>query len=333
VPLLRRWEDAYPETLRFWRHGGFGFITFTPWTTIADLRVNVEGLEWLSEFYPIPSLSYCSRVQLLPARALTLLARRDGLLAPTFADAAFDSGCITCLDQCDLPWRFRDPAVARVYRLIRRVVGDAQVPEDDPDRRRVRAWFRGECYRRRRDLSLSVFRELVEVVAECPDEEDIDRLLAGVSARLERFPERISEAVVWGDAVQATRTPRLLALRTGLSRMLVRLRQEQSPLLAGLEVSAPQLVATAAGTALCVRLVDARGPVEVCFVDRGALPQNYAETQRLAVFHTADGAIDTRGKNRLVLALLHALSRLDARVAERETDRGRGDPRGPGPET
>lgn len=137
---LTRWEASFPQAFSFWRQGGFGFITFTPWTTLADLQANLDAIEStgllaLSRQVAAPtdlSLFATSRLILLPGRALTLLAERDGLLEAQFADAAAASnasgGCLVSWQQHELPWRFARPEVAAIYAVLARLVQSPGAP-------------------------------------------------------------------------------------------------------------------------------------------------------------------------------------------------------------
>jgi hypothetical protein len=117
--IIRELEQRYPETFFFTRHGGFGFILFTPWTTLSDLAANLRMARVLG--IPSDSFFFRTRLQLMPGRPITLLAERDGLTAPDFAAAmAFDSGCIERWDQSERPWRFRHPETAVFYHILSR---------------------------------------------------------------------------------------------------------------------------------------------------------------------------------------------------------------------
>ena len=129
--LLAELGRDHPESFAFEEYGGFGFITFTPWTTLDDLEINLSharrlGVEEKSFFLR-------SRLQLQPGRPITILAEHDGLLASTDApgDHAFFSGCIRFADRGELPWRFANPVVGAIYAVARRLAPNEDIPDDD----------------------------------------------------------------------------------------------------------------------------------------------------------------------------------------------------------
>lgn len=132
---MAAWERDFPSAFRFGAHGGFGFIVFTPWTTLDDLRFNLR----MAERFRVREGNFLffvtSRLRCLPGRPITLLAARDGLLAEAFPDPAVggfgDSGAIVAGDQRELPWRFRDPVVGALYSVLIRLAEHGAVPADD----------------------------------------------------------------------------------------------------------------------------------------------------------------------------------------------------------
>ena len=149
--LMGRWERRWPGAFSFTRHGGFSFILFTPWTTLADLETNVQGLRRLRSMDQDVVFALRTRLQLLPDRAITALAHHDGLVGAADDDHLFDSGCITDWDMAEIPWRFKDGRVALIYRFSRRLARDPAVPRDDPEAARVRAWVKARERSEERD--------------------------------------------------------------------------------------------------------------------------------------------------------------------------------------
>ena len=140
---LERWERAWPRAFRFHAEGGFSFILFTPWTTLADLRHNLREAERYR--FPAKPFFFTSRLQLFERRPITLLAERDGVLQPAFEDpafAAFDSGCITEEGQVELPWRFLQPEVGAVYGVCIRLWPLPGISVADPLFQRVQTLVR-----------------------------------------------------------------------------------------------------------------------------------------------------------------------------------------------
>lgn len=138
LALLRGWERDYPKTFFFTRHGGLGFILFTPWTALADLRANLDGAKALD--LAEDSFLLTRRLMLFDDMPLTRLAERDGLVDPkgredralfAWLQAHCDPGCRHFHSEADRPWRFRDPATARVCALaVRLAKRDAVVAGD-----------------------------------------------------------------------------------------------------------------------------------------------------------------------------------------------------------
>lgn len=111
---LHRWHADYPTAIDL-SHAAFGFIMFTPWTTLDDLRTNLECIRQtgMDRFRGHLLLS---RVRLYPDTALYWLAKRDGFLIDDYArpedDASARYGYLPAK-----PYRFRDPKVARIAEL------------------------------------------------------------------------------------------------------------------------------------------------------------------------------------------------------------------------
>ena len=108
---LRRWHFDFANALDL-SHAAFGFIMFTPWTTLADLRTNLDCIRKTGmDRYRGHLL--LSRARLYPDTALYWLAKRDGLLAEDYEkpedDASARYGYLPAR-----PFRFRDAKVARI---------------------------------------------------------------------------------------------------------------------------------------------------------------------------------------------------------------------------
>jgi hypothetical protein len=114
LETLRRWHADYAPAMDL-SHAAFGFILFTPWTTLADLRTNLEGIR-RTRMHELRGHLLLSRVRLYPDTALYYLAERDGLLQDDYArpedDQSARYGYLPAR-----PWRFQDPRVARVAEL------------------------------------------------------------------------------------------------------------------------------------------------------------------------------------------------------------------------
>lgn len=121
---LRHLEVAFPDEFRF---AGFGYILFTPWTRLEDLKVNIQQFRRLN--LPAGRHFVNSTLELLEGRPISMLAQRDGLLDPT-APPSPDSGCVTSHRHVSLNWRFKHPAVAWVHAMAQAALKGA-VPMDD----------------------------------------------------------------------------------------------------------------------------------------------------------------------------------------------------------
>ncbi len=111
---LRRWNADYAPAMDL-SHAAFGFILFTPWTTLSDLRTNLACMR-RTGMHELRGHLLLSRVRLYPDTALYWLAERDGLLADAYEspedDASARYGYLP-----SRPWRFLDKRVRRVAEL------------------------------------------------------------------------------------------------------------------------------------------------------------------------------------------------------------------------
>jgi MoaA/NifB/PqqE/SkfB family radical SAM enzyme len=111
---LRAWRNAFPRALDLGQ-AAFGFILFTPWTTIADLEVNLSGIR-KSRLHELRGHLLLSRARLYEDTALYHLAKRDGLLTEAYGspddDASARYGYLP-----STPYRFADSRVAKIAEL------------------------------------------------------------------------------------------------------------------------------------------------------------------------------------------------------------------------
>jgi len=155
----RRLAEDFPGVFGF---GGWGYILYTPWTDLEDLRVNLRELRNPGSGGD-EGFALGTALQLLPGLPVTRLAEADGLLTDRFEDLPTDSGCITTWDGYELPWRFADPRVARMYLLTRRLLPRGVIPEDDPVLVTMRAWISTLPSELRRDF-IAISEALLDVV-------------------------------------------------------------------------------------------------------------------------------------------------------------------------
>ncbi|RLB49543.1 MAG: hypothetical protein DRJ42_20810, partial [Deltaproteobacteria bacterium] len=106
---LREWDGAH-EAFDL-SEASFGFVLFSPWTTLGDLRLNYEALR-RTRFHELRGHVLRSRARLYPDTALYWLAERDGLLVDDYEDAGADAAARYGYYPAH-PFRFADAAVAR----------------------------------------------------------------------------------------------------------------------------------------------------------------------------------------------------------------------------
>jgi hypothetical protein len=114
LETLSGWRDRYGEALAL-EHAAFGFVLFTPWTTMGDLHVNHEAIV-RTRFDRLRGNVLLSRARLYPDTALYYLAERDGLLAERYERAADDASRRYGYYPAR-PWRFRHPDVGHFAAL------------------------------------------------------------------------------------------------------------------------------------------------------------------------------------------------------------------------
>lgn len=114
LDTLWRWKDQYGEALDLSR-AAFGFILFTPWTTMDDLEANLHGIR-RTHFDRLRGSILLSRVRLYPDTALYYLAERDGLLADAYASDA-ENAARRYGYYPSHPWRYAHADVAHFAAL------------------------------------------------------------------------------------------------------------------------------------------------------------------------------------------------------------------------
>jgi len=114
LDMLRRFHEAYTPAMDL-SHAAFGFILFTPWTTLSDLRTNLEAIR-RTNMHELRGHLLLSRARLYPDTALYWLAEKDGLVASAFEspedDASARYGYLPAR-----PFRFQDARTKRVAEL------------------------------------------------------------------------------------------------------------------------------------------------------------------------------------------------------------------------
>lgn len=113
-------RERYGETLDLDR-ASFGFVLFSPWTTLEDLEANHRAIV-RTRFDRLRGRLLHSRARLYPDTALYYLAERDGLFADAFApghDTSKRYGYFPAR-----PWRHADARVARFSELATALVDE-----------------------------------------------------------------------------------------------------------------------------------------------------------------------------------------------------------------
>ena len=142
LDLIRGWNRRYPGALAFDEDGGFGFILFTPWTTLDDLEINAEAISRLPP--STHTFLLTTRLLLQPERAITTLAQADGAVSATWPDPVHGrfsrAGCLNSADDVELPWRFLHHEADLLCRIMMRAEPQAAAHVDpgDADLRAVR---------------------------------------------------------------------------------------------------------------------------------------------------------------------------------------------------
>jgi hypothetical protein len=114
LDALWRWRDTHADVIDL-THASFGFILLSPWTTMEDLAINLEGIR-RTKLDRLRGRLLVSRARLYPDTALYYLAQRDGLLIDAFTGAHEDNSRRFGYYPSQ-PWRYQDPAVARFSEI------------------------------------------------------------------------------------------------------------------------------------------------------------------------------------------------------------------------
>lgn len=211
--LIDSWLRDFPDAVA--QENRFGFILFTPWTTLDDLVTNLDGARALGID---PRFFLRRRLVFLTDSPLQRLAERDGLLDPRDAASlrrferfrASDPGCRHFPDEQDRPWRFRDPVVGAVCEIAFRMAGsDLPLPRDPIDDRIAAGLASADWGDRLFDAFAVLLDAAREPGAPCATEDLVDRFVA-------RLPVHVPEP---GEAADDGEDPRFRAVRARFRRL------------------------------------------------------------------------------------------------------------------
>lgn len=133
IRLLLDLERDFPAGFGFREHGGLSLITMTPWTTPAELALDLAVVGALGIEDMVGKL-FTGRLRLFPGLPLVEAARRDGLLAGRYRDPLLDTARRN-LYAPEIPWRFARPEMEAISRVLVRLDREAAAGSDPLSRR------------------------------------------------------------------------------------------------------------------------------------------------------------------------------------------------------
>ncbi|MBN1772434.1 MAG: hypothetical protein JXB32_14285 [Deltaproteobacteria bacterium] len=133
VRLLFDLEREFPAGFGFREHGGLSMITMTPWTTPAELALDLAVVGALG-LEGIVGKLFTGRLRLFRGLPLVEAARRDGLLVRRYADPLLDTARRN-LYETEIPWRFARPEMESLCRILVRLDADVAAASDPLSRR------------------------------------------------------------------------------------------------------------------------------------------------------------------------------------------------------
>ncbi|MBI5623313.1 MAG: hypothetical protein HY924_06005 [Elusimicrobia bacterium] len=149
--LMAGWSRRWPKAFQARGDGrNWLMLLFTPWTTLAELRVNLR--EAGRRGFDGNGLWLCTSLMLRKGTALAALAEHEGgVILPEYEDPGLLFYPCFGLQVLwsSMPWRFKDRKVADFFRILVRLYVAMECPE-------ARTLFRGDP---EYDLLSSVFRD------------------------------------------------------------------------------------------------------------------------------------------------------------------------------
>jgi hypothetical protein len=167
--MTARWPGQFRFSV-----GELSMILFTPWTTLEDLRINLDNISRCPLICTPHALG--QRLQIFPDRPIARLAAQDGLLVKDPRSPFYNSGCIVSFDQTELPWRFLHPEVAPLCRLgLELSLVHTGAPGAAPQIRTIAASL--SDFTTARSDPLALFRRAVDTIARHPKTASLADLL------------------------------------------------------------------------------------------------------------------------------------------------------------
>lgn len=314
--LARKWEKEFPGVFRPFKAGHekveLGFIFFTPWTTLDDVRINLTRAKergfsecgyWLYSTLHIRDVEPIHRLALKEGDVLVERWPDRGL-AYGLAKNEGEAGAL-------VPWRFKDPKAADFFALLVRVCA---ADRDGADC----AYFEGDAdfasaarlYLRARDASgvtpLSFALDLLARMQASSRPESREALLRGA------LPERAAPMPAAPEPAKPRPAPAPSRAARDAEAALERMRHERLDAGSGLtlesvadvEGAAParlRLAFSREGRRIVVDLCDARSP-----------GPGFLRSRRFRAVYHSDAPVTTDAQTRFLAALLRLLDESEA---------------------
>lgn len=305
--LWTRLQREYPDTFAY--DGTLGYITFTPWTTLEELR---EGyVAGLARGFREDDVWIYTPLELQPAARITALARHEGLTCEHFEDPAFlyKVSLNNISPDALAPWRFRDPRASTAFRLILRYVAAfrrADFPDGVFDGDDLYAWLVDTLATEAGRLPTPAAYALavIQVVEAAPDGKDLRAFARQALDLAERPREPAGEPGALSDADRAADRAWRAAAAV-VTRWLATALPDVSFELVAARADAVRLRACVAGTDYDLAVRPITGDPGPCVF----------RTKRLAVTHGAATPIRKPEHLRRLRVLTEAFERVAFRKA------------------
>ncbi|MBN1773074.1 MAG: hypothetical protein JXB32_17540, partial [Deltaproteobacteria bacterium] len=309
--ILRRLEREHEAAFRFSRWGGYGLVLFTPWTTTADLELNLAHLRRLCGIAP-GGFALTSKLQILDESAIRFAAERDGLVTDTFEGFHYyDSGCVFRHDQRELPWRFRHPEIGALYEVACRIAPITRFPDDDPLLPGVREL--AALVTSRGGTPFDLFGLALEAVQERGKTVSAAEIVAAVRRRL-------AVGVAAGEGAEVRSAA--VARAEEVLRVLARGRGRRLGGLAPVRVW--EKTDAAGGPQLVIELAGRGGRLTLRWLARRPGTPAFLRTRRFLLRFDADAPADTPEKERVARTIAAHLERYGLRPGARRGGSRRG---------